>query len=295
MRAILILATIFAASAFAADEGPAGPPDGAVLVGEGYKFAEGPAIAPDGSLYFTDVVAGKIFRWDGKGAPKAVAENTAGGNGLAFDKDSHLYTCQGPGRTVSKVNSDGSLTVYCDKVDGGPLNAPNDLVFDAQGNLFFTNPGRETKPTVVRVKPDGTANVVASDQQYPNGIGTSPDGKWLYVCDTAGGSKLWRYPLADGDLGKGEVFVDFGRGGPDGMTVAASGNVYVALNLGAKIAVVSPAGKVLKEYPFPRGAGVSNACFGGADMKTLFITLGNHGKVYSLAVDEPGFKMPVRN
>ncbi len=294
MRAVLLFAAAFTA-AFAADEGPAGPPEGAILIGEGYQFAEGPAIAPDGSLYFTDTRAGKVYRWDGKGAPKAIAENTAGGNGLAFDIDGNLYTCQGAGRTVSKVNPDGSLTKFCDAADGAPLNQPNDLVFDSHGNLFFTNPGSHSKPCVVRVKPDGTANIVASDQQYPNGIRISPDSKWLYVCDTAGGSKLWRYPLADGNLGKGEVFVDFGRGGPDGMTVAASGNVYVALNLGAKVAVVSPEGKVLKEYPFPRGAGVSNVCFGGPDLRTLYITLGNHGKVYSLPADEPGFKMPVRN
>ena len=139
------------------------------------------------------------------------------------------------------------------------------------------------------MRPNGETGVVGDDAQYPNGLGISPDGKSLYVCDTMGGSAIWRYPLkGNGEAGDGELFVKFGRGGPDGMAIAASGNLYVALNLAAKVVVVNPEGETIKEYQFPRGSGVTNVCFGGEDWKTLYITCGNSGKVYKMPVDEPG-------
>lgn len=282
----------------AAEDSPSGPPPGAKLIGQGYKFAEGPAIDRAGILYFSDVRGNMIYKWDGK-TVTVFAENTGGVNGLAIHKDGSIYGCAGSGKAIVKYTPDGKRSVVLDKLDGKPLNSVNDLVFDSKGNLFFTNPvgmnapkPGEPTPNVVRLGADGTAKIVATEPGYPNGIKISPDGKTLYVNDTLSNSVVWKYPLsATGEVGKGEIFIKFGSGVCDGLAVAQSGNVYVVINLGAKIVKVSPDGKVLDEYRFPRGSGVSNVCFAGKDMKTLYVTLGTKGSVYEMPADEPGLKL----
>ncbi len=270
-------------------------PAGAVLIGEGYSFPEGPAIDKEGTLFFSDARGNTISKWSG-GKAEVVLNDTQAGNGTAFDKQGNLYICQGGGQAILKMTPDGNATQWVTTADGGKtLNRPNDAVFDLEGNFFFTNPAKgvgETPVGVVRVRPDGTAMTVATDQQYPNGIDISPDGKTLYVNDFSGPGVIWKYAIAPGgELGKGEIFVQLGGGGPDGIAVAASGNVYAVLNMASKIAVIAPDGKVAREIPFPKGSGVTNLCFGGPDFKTMFVTVGMKGAVYKMPVDEPGMKL----
>lgn len=273
-------------------------PDGAMLLGEGYKYPEGPMTSPDGTLYFSESRGTRVHRRVGD-AFELFYDGPEGCNGLAWGPDGNVYACGGAGAVILKITPSGESSVFVDAVDGSPLNAPNDLTFDSHGNLFFTNPlglgknyDSSAQASLVRVRPDGSAAVVATDAQYPNGVGVSPDGRWLYVNDLLGKSRVLRYPLDEnGELGEMETIIEFGRGMPDGLAIAASGNLYVCLNLSAKIVKLSPGGEVLGEIEFPRGSGVTNACFGGADMKTLYVTLGNKGKVYGVPVDEPGMKM----
>ncbi len=275
------------AMSFAQDELPAG----AKLIAEGYKFPEGPLVDKEGTLYFSDVRGNLILKYDGTNV-SIFAENTDGANGLALHKDGNIYACLGGGFAIAKFAPDGSMSTYLKEVDGTPLAQTNDIVIDLHGNIFFTNPVRgDGQSSVVRIRPDGAAAVVATDQKYPNGIAISPDGTALYVNDLLGVGTIWKYPLDEaGDLGEGKVLVDFGGGFPDGMTVAESGNIYCALHSKAKIMVVSPSGEILREIQFPKGSGVTNMCFGGSDFKTLYVTLGVAGKVYALPNDEPGMK-----
>lgn len=288
MRQLSIALTLltFALPIAAQDENTL--PPGAKLIASGFSFPEGPAIDLQGVLWFSDPRGNTIAKMNGDMA-EIVVKDTQGANGMVFDKQGNLFVCQGGASAVGKVGADGTIEVYANSAGTLPLARPNDLTFDDKGNLFFTNPGQQGVPCIVRVRPDKSTDVVASDPQYPNGIDISADGKTLYVCDTMGGSALWQYPLSgDGEVGEGKLLIKFGKGAPDGMAVAASGNLYVALNLAAQVVVVNPEGKVIKEYQFPRGSGVTNVCFGGPDWKTLYVTCGNNGNVYSMPVDEPG-------
>lgn len=283
---ILILATMLCPAVPAQDETPAG----AKLIAEGYTFPEGPLVDKEGNLFFTDVRAALILKYDGESLT-TFAENTEGANGLAMKKDGTIFACQGGGHAIGKFASDGAMSTHLTKVGGANLNQPNDIVLDFNGNIFFTNPQRGgDKSCVVRVRPDGSAAVVTKDQTYPNGIAISPDGKTLYVNDLMSGGIIWKYPLDEsGDVGAGEKLITIG-GFPDGMAVAESGNVYCAQHAEGKIVVVSPAGEVVREIPFDKTSGVTNMCFGGPDFKTLYVTLGRAGKVYALPNDEPGMK-----
>lgn len=290
MKSIRVIAIAFSLVAYAnAQESEPSLPEGARLLSEGHSFPEGPLIDRKGRLYFSDPRGNEILQVNGD-TVKVVAKDTQGANGIAIDKAGEIFVCQGPGAAVAKLEADGTLTPFITELKGKPLNSPNDLVFDKHGTLYFSNPGRgKGISNIVRVDSSGNASVACSGPQYPNGVGISPDEKWLYVCDTMGGSALWRYPLSpEGVTGEGEVLVKYGRGGPDGIAIAASGNIYVAMNLGSKLVVTSPKGDILKEYVFPRGSAISNVCFGGTDWKTLYVTFSGKGTVYSFPADEAG-------
>jgi gluconolactonase len=272
---------------------------GARILAEGLKFPEGPAIDRNGTLFFSDVWGHTIYKWDGEAAVP-FAEETTGANGLAFDAEGNLYSCAGGGHALLKFMPDGERSIELTEMGGLPINQPNDLVFDAKGNLYFTNPAGftgskdgHTPVSVGLLRPDGSALIVSEGQVvYPNGIALSPDGKTLYVNDFLGGSVVYQFPVnEDATLGPGTVLIRFRAGGPDGLAVAASGNLYVALNLGAKIVKVSPEGELLGEITFPKGSGVTNLCFGGPEMKTLYVTMTRNGRVVALDIDEPGLPL----
>ena len=101
------------------------------------------------------------------------------------------------------------MRVVLDKVNGKPIDGPNDLVMDAKGGLYVTDPqftpeAKKSQPgkQVYYVAPDGTAKVVIGPGEYamPNGVELSPDGKTLYVNNTwpqPGENFVWAYDVAD--------------------------------------------------------------------------------------------------
>ncbi len=266
-------------------------------IASGLIFTEGPIWMPDGTLLFSDVPGNTIYRWkqgakpeiflkpsgyDGNDAP---AGAYIGSNGLTLDRQGRLIICQhGNGRVVRR-EKDGKLTVLADKFEGKRLNSPNDAVYHSSGALYFTDPPygfpkqdddpkKELKFNGVYRLKDGKLTLLTKELSRPNGIGFSPDEKWLYVANSDEKRKIWmRYPVnADGTLGKGSVFFDVTKetadGLPDGLKVDRQGNLYGTGPGG--VWVISPAGKHLgtispAEVP-------ANCHWGDADGKTLYMT-----------------------
>ena len=184
------------------------------------------------------------------------------------------------------------------------FDSPNDLVLRGDGNLYFTdpsfqapNPNPQQATRVYRISPDGVVSVIDS-LSNPNGITLSPDGNTLYV-DSGNGTGLRRYALAaDGTPGPGSD-VNIQNGGlqtPDGVAMDCAGNIYVVENSARRIRVLSPDGTELGRIQnadggqFPQG--LTNAAFGGADRKTLFISgfvASQQGGIYSIQLNVPGF------
>jgi gluconolactonase len=191
--------------------------------------------------------------------------------------------------------------------DGKKLNSPNDLVFDNQGALYFTDPpfglpGTFTDPTkeltfnaVFRVAPDGKITTVATELEAPNGLGFSPDYKTLYVANARASSPIWKAyaVLADGSLDKGRVFADSaalykeGDGVPDGLKIDVQGNVFATGPGG--VLVYAPDGTLLGRIL--TGVPTSNVAF-GEDGSTLFITA-NH-RVLRMRTLTRGVPLPTR-
>lgn len=240
---------------------------------DGFKFVEGPAWSrAEQALYFSDIPPKRIIRYaDGKAT--VARENTRAANGLMFDKDGKLIACEHHGQRISRDALSQSREDVATHYKGKKLNSPNDLWIDAVGGIYFTDPRygkrvdlEQDKEAAYYIAPDKTVTRVVDDLVRPNGIGLSPDGKFLYVVDN-GAETLHRYPItAPGKIGKGSKIADVAK--PDGMTVDIKGRLYVTCVDG--VWVLDDDGKWLGKILTPERP--ANCTFGGKDYSTLFIT-----------------------
>jgi len=278
----------------------------AVSVEATVAFTEGPTVAEDGTVYFTDLYSNRIMRRSPAGMVSVFRQPSNRANGLIFDTEWRLLACEGgDGESilprVTRTNMEtGDIEVIADGYNGKQLHQPNDLSFDAQGRIYFTDrPGANPRPEqtgvhgVYRIDTDGSIERILTEPEVlrPNGIVISPDDSTLYIIETEqseGGPRLIRaYDLsAEGRVSNSRVFHNFypGRSG-DGMTIDSEGNLYVAAGLNnlrgtsetldtvAGIHVFSPSGELLEHIPIPEDT-ITNAAFGGPDLRTLYITAG---------------------
>jgi gluconolactonase len=124
----------------------------------------------------------------------------------------------------------------------------------------------QDKQGVYYLRPDYKTVVrVADDLRQPNGIVGTPDGKTLYVADI-GGKKTWKFSInKDGSLSDKTLFCEMGS---DGMTMDVKGNLYLT---GNGVTIFDKTGKQIGNIEVPE-SWTANVCFGGPDMKSLFIT-----------------------
>ena len=288
----------------------------AAVVKDPKPFTEGPAVDRQGQVFFSNVAASQILRYEPKSGELAVfREKSNAANGLLFDPQGRLLACEGGtedrGRVTRTDMRTGKVSVLADAHNGHPLGAPNDLALDAKGRIYFTSRLANTDPqagnvnAVYRIDPGGAlTRVLASPEiDMPNGIVTAPDDKVLYLVESDGRERRARciraYDLeADGAVARGRVLIDFypGRSG-DGMCIDREGNLYVAAGLhktrGSSetldtrpgIHVVSPQGKLLAFAETPEDT-ITNCTFGGDDLRTLYVTCGK--SLLSLRTQIPG-------
>ena len=263
-------------------------------------FTEGPCCDRSGNVFFTNTEASKILKWDGQELT-VFREDKNAANGLLFDSQGRLVACEGGSGRVTRTDvSSGKIEVLVDQFGGHPLGAPNDLSFDGEGRIYFTSrlPNMDATKgnvnSVYRIDPDGEVHrlVHSPGIHMPNGIVTSPDDKTLYLIEAAPTADHNRCILAfdldtNGNLSKPRKLIDFypGRSG-DGMAIDEQGNLYVAAGLHKTrgttetldtrpgIHVISPAGKLLAFIKTPEDT-LTNCRFGGADLKSLYVTCGS--------------------
>jgi gluconolactonase len=267
----------------------------------GFKFTEGPIGDPDGNVYFSDIPNEKIHKISADGKLGVFRDKSNSANGLMINAKGEIVACEMTGAIVALSPDGKERRVITDKYDGKRYNAPNDLVLDKAGGVYFTDPAfraptplPQGKTCVYYVDAKGTVTRLIDDLPNPNGIRLSPDEHTLYVFPT-GQKQMMSYPVeGPGKIGKGKVFCelkqlkDGGNAGGDGGAVDTKGNVYIAANNGLQ--VFDKDGKYLGTITFPEQP--SNATFGGKDMKTLFVTA--RTSVYSCPMDVAGHRYPAK-
>jgi gluconolactonase len=279
---VLIILFIMAAHAQAPSElaGVVAPGAEPELVQEGFTFTEGPVGSPEGGLYFSDIRANRIYYLDPNGRINSVREQTNGANGLALTRDGELLAAEGDGKRISKRNQDGTILAVTEGMDGKPLMAPNDLIVDAKGAIYFTDPGPRPlvpgRTAYVYYVPAGAKQPTVIDDQItrPNGLTLTGDGKTLIVDDSVG-SSVYAYDVQpDGSVKSKRTFAqlrDIPEGkesGADGMALDRDGRLYVTTVIG--IQVFDVAGRYLGTIKVPRQP--ANAGFAGPDKRMLYIT-----------------------
>ncbi len=298
-----VLLILFAVPAMAEDEGSlVAPGEKVQKLAGGMKFVEGPAWIPaKKTLVFSDIPNSKLMQWR-EGDGLSVFRQSENSNGNILDLQGRLISCQHGARNLVRTETDGSITVLADKFDGKRFNSPNDVAVRSDGTLWFTDPpwgltGPREIPGnwVFKLNPaSGSVEPVIKDLAMPNGIMFSPDESRLYVADTGGHPTLSlpefrKLPGAihcyeagkDGTLGKKLFQIEQGS---DGMRVDVKGNLYTTT--GGKVHIYGPDGKKLEQLDVPEGP--ANVCFGGDDLKTLFITATT--SLYSIRMKNPGAK-----
>src|SRR5215467_10391694 len=252
------------------------------ILATGLGFPEGPVAMPDGSVILTEIRNRRCSRVTADGKVTIFSDNGGGPNGLAVGPDGALYCTnnggsryvegksmgQGPHPdykhgSVQRLDAKtGEAKVLYTECDGHKLSAPNDLVFDTSGGFYFTDLGKRyarhrDHGGIYYARPDGSKiTCLVYPFLSPNGCGLSPDGKILYVADTAS-ARLYAYDIeAPGVFAKspsggwahssGRVVgaAPPSRAGFDSLAVLANGNIAVAvINMG-QIIEFSPAGAI---------------------------------------------------
>jgi gluconolactonase len=256
-----------------------------------FTFTEGPAADAKGNVFFTDQPNDRIWKWSVDGKLSIFVQPAGRANGLCFDKNGDLWACADRKNELWRIDAAGYATAVIKGFEGKLLNGPNDLWISPQGAVYLTDPfykrpywqrGAMEQPgqSVYYLAPDGkTSRRVAADLKQPNGIIGTPDGKNLYVADI-GANQTFAYDIApDGSLNNKRLFCAMGC---DGFTLDEEGNLYLC---GQGVTVFDKTGHKIQHLAVPEGW-TSNACFGGADGRTLFITAG--GALYALKMRVKG-------
>ena len=276
-----------------------------------FGAAEGPIWVRDGGyLLFSDMAANRIFRWDP--GPKRLSVHAEkvgfttmdltdvrvldngrllvalhGSNGLALDREGRLVYCSHGGRSIVRIEKDGTRTTLVDKWEGKRLNGPNDLVVKSDGSIYFSDMGSQLRGGAAkspdreidfqgafRWRPDGTIQVVS--RTLTNGLAFSPDEKHLYTTGAGGG--ITRHDVQpDGGIANGALHVDMRnqtlKGNADGVRVdrhgylfsSGPGGVWISAPDGTHIGTVYTPDRNTSEN-------TTSVAFGDSDGKGLYIT-----------------------
>jgi len=244
---------------------------------DGFLFTEGPSADDEGNVFFTDQPNDRIMVWRASGVLETFLQPCGRSNGLSFDNKGKLWACADEKNELWMVAMDKSVTVFPFRYKDKLLNGPNDLWIREDGGIFFTDPyykrpwwEHTTMPQEVQgvyyITPDKkTVTRIIDDLKQPNGIVGTPDGKTLFVADI-GANKTWKYTLnKDGSVNDKQLFCELGS---DGMTIDSKGNIYLT---GKGVTVFDKNGRKLGNIEVPENW-TANVCFGGKDLKSLFIT-----------------------
>ncbi|WPH17025.1 SMP-30/gluconolactonase/LRE family protein [Variovorax paradoxus] len=260
------------------------------------SFLEGPVFDEAGNLYVADIPFGRVFRIDPAGAWTLVAEYDGEPNGMKFlDAHTLLVTDYKNGLMRIDVRT-GAVTPHLQRRNTERFKGVNDLVLDAQGNIYFTDQGQTGlhDPTgrLYRLRPDGQLDLLLGNVPSPNGVALSPDGKLLYLAVTRGNC-VWRVPLlADGSVAKvSQFFTSYGPSGPDGLAVDAKGRVIVANPGLGYVWLLNARAEPVVVLRGPAGASTTNLAFGGKDRSTLYVTDSTHGNILKAQLDAPGLML----
>ena len=255
------------------------------------KEVEGPAVDRSGNIYAVSFArTPTIGRINPAGDGQVWLElpNGSLANGIRFDRAGAMYIADYTNHNILRVRPKMSQVELFAHDDS--LHQPNDIAMAADDTLYASDPDwKNNTGQIWHINRQGVMRKVAGNMGTTNGIEVSPNGKRLYVNESVQ-RKVWVFDIApDHSLSNKRLLIEFPDHGFDGMRSDAKGNLYITRYGKGVVAIVSPAGKLLREVPV-LGARPSNLCFGGPDGRTVYVTEVENERLVSFRTDTPGLE-----
>ena len=265
----------------------------------GFGLVEGPTWINDRGLLFSDVIKGGVYLLDHLNNVSPIVEHRRGIGGIAIHQENGLIV---GGRNIAYKSFTGDKTtiLLCNDVTEDALGF-NDLTTDSKGRVYVGSVAfkvfsdDEMIPGHLHVIDlDGSVRTISDGVMLTNGLGFSPDGRTLYHAD-ARDAVVRQYEVSpDGNVSDWKPFVQANNGHPDGLAVAEDGSVWIAMAYGSRVDVFESNGALRESLPVPLPM-VTSVCFGGPDLKDLYVVTGSRGgpsdicgTIFRMRVDVPG-------
>lgn len=266
------------------------------IFGQGVLQAEGVVIDKDGYVYGggRNGIMYKVSP-DGKVNELVTLPSGSIPNGVAMDRNGDLIYCDLGKQAVMRVTQSGKISMIADRVGDVKLTLPNFASYDAEGNLYVSNTSTRDINTVlpelsnpepngalVRIRPNGKGDVVATGIYAANGTAIDPQEEAVYVLESSRNDCLRIAIKKDGSFGKAEVYSKEFPALPDGMAFDVDNNLYITLPGFARNGTLAPANQIIKVDPQgqwslllddPQGTKLilpTNCAFGGPGLQDLY-------------------------
>lgn len=252
---------------------------------------EGPGTDAAGNVYAVNFKEqGTIGRVtpEGKGEVFVTLPKGSVGNGIRFNRAGAMFVADYPQHNVLKIDmTTKAVSVFAHEPK---MSQPNDLTIGPDGTLYASDPNWSNNTGQIwRISTKGEVKNVAHGMGTTNGIELSPDGKKLYVNESAQ-RNVWSFDVMDdGSLAHKTLVKQFPDHGFDGMRCDIDGNLYITRYGKGTVAVMNPKGEVLHEVDV-LGKSPSNLCFGGPDGRTVYVTEVEHTRLVQFRVQRPGLE-----
>jgi len=223
-----------------------------------------------------DIISGHVFRdriaGDGALIPVRSYQvpGTVGAIAPVEDDEGWLLAA---GRGFVYLSLDGSLRPLATVAPNGIRM--NDGACDPQGRFWAgTKADHAGEAALYRLDRNGKTEMMLGDLTISNGLGWSPDGGTMYLADS--GPRVIHAFTFDAELGtisNGRVLVTVPEeiGAPDGLTVDANGDLWVAIFGGGRVHRYSPDGELRQTFHVPAMQSTSCA-FAGPGLNRLYVT-----------------------
>jgi gluconolactonase len=265
------------------------------VIAQGLSFPEGPLFDARGDLWCVEMKGGGLARLD-RGGQLTRFETGGAPNGLALDAADWLWFCDSEQNQIRRLDpATGACETLIGSIDGHDLDKPNDLAFDAVGNLVFTCPGNSREaPTgyVCCLTPSGDCTIVADGLYFPNGLAFAGDGA-LVIAETRR-QRLWR---GDWDASQRrwtsavQLCATGGAPiGPDGLAIDIAGRIHVAIYGAGRVEVFAADGARLGALITP-GSSPTNCAFDPFGDWGLVVTEAERGELLSFSADAVGLPL----
>jgi len=271
--------------------------DAVEIFGKGVMKAEGVVVDKEANVYGGGRNA-VIYKVTPDGTVHELCTLPAGSvpNGITMDRQGNLVYCDLGKKAMMRVTQSGQVSMIADRVGTLALTLPNFASYDAEGNLYVSNSSTRdintalvelTKPepngALVRIRPDGRGDIVATGIYLANGTAIDPKEEAVYVLESTRYDCLRIAIKKDGTFGEPEIYAKDFPAIPDGMAFDVDGNLYITLPGAPKDGQLVPANQIIKVDPNgkwtvliddPTGQKLAlptNCAFGGPGLQDLYI------------------------